>query len=203
MTKTNDQLDTRSRLLDAAVLEMAEKGWGGLRTRALAERAGVNKALVHYHFGSMDALRVETAAHVLNSTVNRASVAVLQAPTLAEGVRRFCAFLDAFSPNDPKGIVLMETMILVARVPELEAMMLRILDVYEQALADRIRLDIAEGNLPPETDIDGLATGLTALLDGLGLHAYMRPELDFTPTGEALAALLESRNPQRTYERSN
>jgi AcrR family transcriptional regulator len=192
MPKSNDQDDTRQRLLHAAVIEMATKGWGGLRTRALAERANVNKALVHYHFGTMDNLRIATSAHVLKSTVNNAAVALMEAPTVAAGIRRFGAFLDAFDPNEPSSVVLMETMILVPRTPELAKLMVGVLTAYENALADRVQADIDAGVLPPDTDGPGLATALTALLDGFALHAYMRPDVDFAPAGEALATLLES-----------
>ena len=45
--------------------------------------------------------------------------------------------------------------------------------------------------LPADTDPTSLATAVAALLDGLALHAYVRPEVDFTPAGEAIASLLE------------
>ena len=50
---------TRARLLSAAASLIAERGWSAVTTRAVAERAGVNQALVHYHFGSIDNLRRE------------------------------------------------------------------------------------------------------------------------------------------------
>jgi AcrR family transcriptional regulator len=191
MPKANDQ-PTRNRILEAAVAEIAEKGWGGLRTRSLAQRAAVNKALVHYHFRSMDNLRIESAAHVLSSAIDEAALAVLEAPTVAEGIRNFGAFLDALDPNEPSSVVFMETMLLVPREPRLEEIMLQMLSVYEEALAERIRSDVARGALPADTDVSGLTTALTALLDGLGLHAYMRPAVDFQPAAEALATLLEA-----------
>ncbi len=176
---------------------MADKGWGGLRTRTLAERAGVNKALVHYYFGSMDNLRFETAALVLDTTANEAAIAVMEASTLAEGIQRFCTLLDAFEPEDPSSVVLMETMILAPREPRLAEMMRRVLDAYELALVSRIQADAESGGLPPTTDAAGLATALAALLDGLALHAYMRPGIDFTPVGKAIAALLEPSPPTK------
>ncbi|HEX5322471.1 MAG TPA: TetR/AcrR family transcriptional regulator, partial [Capsulimonadaceae bacterium] len=44
------------RLLEAAYELVAEVGVGGLRTRDIAERAGVNLATVHYCFESKEAL---------------------------------------------------------------------------------------------------------------------------------------------------
>lgn len=60
--------DTPSRILDAALTEFAERGFDGTSTAAIAERAGVAKALVFHHFGSKDALFLAVAEH----TVQRA-----------------------------------------------------------------------------------------------------------------------------------
>ena len=48
--------DTRSTILRAAMAEFAEFGEIGARTDAIARTAGVNKALLHYYFGTKKAL---------------------------------------------------------------------------------------------------------------------------------------------------
>jgi AcrR family transcriptional regulator len=48
--------ETRSLLLDAAQALMVEEGYAAVTTRQVAARAGVNKALVYYYFGTMDDL---------------------------------------------------------------------------------------------------------------------------------------------------
>jgi AcrR family transcriptional regulator len=47
-------------LLDAAERLLADVGHAGITTRRLAEEAGVNHGLVHYYFGSNEALLVRT-----------------------------------------------------------------------------------------------------------------------------------------------
>jgi TetR/AcrR family transcriptional regulator len=47
---------TRAALLDAALEEFAAKGFAGARVRDIADRAGVSKDLIAYHFGSKDGL---------------------------------------------------------------------------------------------------------------------------------------------------
>jgi AcrR family transcriptional regulator len=44
------------KILRAAELEFAEKGFDGAGMKALAQRAGVSQSLLHYHFGSKDQL---------------------------------------------------------------------------------------------------------------------------------------------------
>ncbi|MGW4062181.1 TetR/AcrR family transcriptional regulator [Amycolatopsis sp. NPDC004747] len=47
---------TRAALLEAALQEFSEKGFAGARVRDIAERAGVSKDLIAYHFGGKEDL---------------------------------------------------------------------------------------------------------------------------------------------------
>ncbi|MBL8343512.1 MAG: TetR/AcrR family transcriptional regulator [Rubrivivax sp.] len=48
--------DTKGRILDATFRCLATRGYAALRVRDIAEEAGVNVALINYHFGSKDQL---------------------------------------------------------------------------------------------------------------------------------------------------
>jgi AcrR family transcriptional regulator len=48
--------DTRAQLLDAARVEFAERGYEGATVRRIAERAGVDAAMVNHWFGGKEAL---------------------------------------------------------------------------------------------------------------------------------------------------
>jgi AcrR family transcriptional regulator len=48
--------ETRDRILDAAHVVFTRRGTAGSRTQEIADEAGVNKALVHYYFGTKAAL---------------------------------------------------------------------------------------------------------------------------------------------------
>ena len=47
---------TKAQILDAALHEFAEQGYEGATTASIARRVGVTQPLVHYHFGSKEAL---------------------------------------------------------------------------------------------------------------------------------------------------
>lgn len=49
-------VETRTRILDAALREFAAHGLAGARTERIAESAGVNKALLYYYFASKEQL---------------------------------------------------------------------------------------------------------------------------------------------------
>ncbi|GAA3575671.1 TetR family transcriptional regulator [Nonomuraea rosea] len=48
--------DTRTKLLEAALETLRKQGIAGVSARTIAAEAGVNQALVFYHFGSVDQL---------------------------------------------------------------------------------------------------------------------------------------------------
>jgi AcrR family transcriptional regulator len=76
--------DPRTRLLDAAGRLVARDGLTGLTTRRLAREAGVNHGLVHYHYGSIDA--------VVRALMEQAGRRWVE--TLAQAARRQGGFLD-------------------------------------------------------------------------------------------------------------
>jgi AcrR family transcriptional regulator len=55
-TRTRDADRTQRAILRAAVAEFSDAGLGGARVERIAERAGVNKRLLYYYFGSKDDL---------------------------------------------------------------------------------------------------------------------------------------------------
>src|SRR5262245_64698057 len=56
--KTSARAAAEDALLDAAERLLVDVGYARITTRRLAEEAGVNHGLVHYYFGSMEALLV-------------------------------------------------------------------------------------------------------------------------------------------------
>jgi len=56
MKNGRDPLRTRARILDAATVEFARHGLGGARVDRIARRAGANKRMLYYYFGSKEAL---------------------------------------------------------------------------------------------------------------------------------------------------
>jgi TetR/AcrR family transcriptional regulator len=89
MSTTESDLDTRSRILDAAEKAFADGGLAGARVAAIAEAAGANKAMLYYYFDSKEALYfavLERVMEQIGSVVAQVGVD----PTLpaAEAIRR-------------------------------------------------------------------------------------------------------------------
>ncbi len=58
--------ETRDIILKAAKHEFAEKGFSGARMNAIAKRANVNQALIHYYFSSKENLYREVLHHLFH-----------------------------------------------------------------------------------------------------------------------------------------
>jgi TetR/AcrR family transcriptional regulator len=80
MDEQETPADTRTRILEAATAEFSEQGLAGARVDQIARRAGVNKAMIYYHFSSkinlykiMFASQIEKLGKVMNVAVDPAT----------------------------------------------------------------------------------------------------------------------------------
>ncbi|GAC1472626.1 MAG: DUF1956 domain-containing protein [Isosphaeraceae bacterium] len=81
---------TKDRLLEAAGLEFAEKGFEAGRVRSICERAEANLAAVNYHFGDKEQLYIQAVIEAHRCGTNVPPPAVLdEDATPAEQLRGF------------------------------------------------------------------------------------------------------------------
>ena len=85
---------TRLRIIEAAREVLVERGYGDTGTRAVAERAGVQLSLVHYHFGSKQQLLVAVLEHENEQLLERQQRLYGESGPLADKWRTACEFLD-------------------------------------------------------------------------------------------------------------
>ena len=62
--------EKETRILEAAMDEFIAEGWGGARMQSIADRAGLNKPLVHYYFRSKEKLYREIVTRVMEYFFN-------------------------------------------------------------------------------------------------------------------------------------
>ena len=100
MTRPPIDNETAGRLLAAAAALFGERGFDGVSARAVAERAGVNKALVFYYFGSMEALfgRIVDRYYEAHGAALRAAAGD-DAPLATRLHRMVDAYLDFIDSN--------------------------------------------------------------------------------------------------------
>lgn len=161
---------TREQLLDAAAQLVGEVGWGAVTTRLVAERAGVNAALVHYHFSSVPEL-LSTAALQFASKVLAESAEALSGDP-ADGIERMLAELSRYTGTDPESLLLAEAFLAAHRLPELRAGLSALVADFRARVAEWLR---GSG----VADADAVALLLGAAIDGLVLHRALDESVDF------------------------
>jgi TetR/AcrR family transcriptional regulator len=94
--------DTRAAILRAAITEFAEQGESGARMDAIARAAGVNKALLHYYYGTKDGLYGAVLDEVFTGLVDQ-FLQVINGPG-SHGerlLRHFLAHFDHLAESNP------------------------------------------------------------------------------------------------------
>lgn len=176
-------------LLHAAAELIAEVGWGNVSSRMVAERAGVNNALVHYHFDSMDDLLRRAAAQVLTQAFGAPTRAAWR-PDVAGGMRAAVQWLDRLDIDATEVGVLAESLVQARRDPALRQHAASELEALRTELTRVI--ETGGGHLAT-LGSRGTATLLLAALDGLLLHRMVDPELNLRPAAQSIRILLEDR----------
>lgn len=93
--------DTRTRLLESAILHFAAKGFDGTGIREIAKGANANSALVAYHFCGKEGLYLETLKAIFHRKVSPVSLLANLPPAGSPGAREaalegFQAYIRAF-----------------------------------------------------------------------------------------------------------
>lgn len=154
------------RLLHAAAELIAEKGWGAVSTRMLAERAGVGSGVVHYHFDSTQAVLVQAAVGALRSAVDGLASVLERASTPADALTLLLEALDGHGGQE----LFTETFLAATRNDQLRQAVGEVLVEFRRTLA--AWLEARDVPTPTET-----AAVLAAAVDGVLLHRALSPDL--------------------------
>ncbi|MFF4753521.1 TetR/AcrR family transcriptional regulator [Streptomyces sp. NPDC002514] len=82
--ETAKSLETKTKLLQGALRTLTEQGIAGTSARTVAAAAGVNQALVFYHFGSVDELLAAACRYGAEQAVSRYRIRLASVTSLAD-----------------------------------------------------------------------------------------------------------------------
>lgn len=184
--ESSERPRAKDALLGAAAELIAEVGWGGVRSRMVAERAGVNNALVHYHFGSMENLLRQAAELTINEAFGAPTRTVWREP-VAVGMQAAVKWLAGLDIEATPVGVMVESLAQARRDPALRQHAAALLQALRDELARTVE---TQGGPLAEFGGQGVATLLLATLDGLLLHRAVDPHLDLRPAARSVRALL-------------
>ena len=89
MTEEKSAQDARERLLSAGTELFAAKGFAGVSIRELATAAGVNSALISYHYGGKEGLYEAVVTAQYERLIGKFEAIAVSTATVEEKVRMY------------------------------------------------------------------------------------------------------------------
>jgi AcrR family transcriptional regulator len=168
-------VSTRDKLLLATQEALVEDGIAHLSARSVATRAGVNQALVFYHFGTVNELVAAAARARTEASLDhyREEFAAVDSLTglLALGERLHAREREAGN------VALMAQLMAGAQRDEVLAGAARhAMDVWRAEVESVVRRVLAPSPVVDVVDADGLARAISAAFIGLELYAGVDPD---------------------------
>jgi AcrR family transcriptional regulator len=175
-------------LIEAARRILVEQGVQALSLENVAREAGQYKASVRYYFGSKSGLVAAlvdsmTPGTVFDSTVRSAT----SLPPGPERVRRQIGGWKALAKDSDEMCAFFEVLPAVLRDDDLRA---KVADLYRHYRRTDVQLfDAPEGF---EREVEGLATLVSAAVDGVGEQALLDPDaVDIEASFETLTVMVD------------
>jgi AcrR family transcriptional regulator len=158
--------ETRIALMDAAVRLTATQGTRGLTVRSIATEAGVNQALVHYHFKGVEPL--------LREAYERATVAMLaehasdlETVRTFEELYRVGAALSERARLDGSASLLSHVVAAAHTDPVMADLLQSSLDLWRTAVAASVARILQARGLTDVVEVEALSGSLAAATIGM------------------------------------
>lgn len=178
----------RHALVHAAYELIAENGFEGLRTRDVAERAGVNIATLHYYFRYKDDLIRGVLEYIREQFTERHTPTSKLPETALEEFRQELIDQDYQLQHAPEAyIVLFELGMRSLRDPFIKSIMPQLDTGWRSHIQSYLAQGVREGVFRADLDVEAAAAGLVAFLKGCVLQRVINPH-DF-PTERVYAEL--------------
>lgn len=174
----------RERLLQAAAALIPRQGWGAVSTRMIADEAGVTPGLVHYHFGSVQALLSEAALGTIRAVIGGVGAMLQDTRTAAQALNTLFSALDSYSGRDPFSLLMVETYLAGTRDSALSQGLTAIAVQFRDELSAVLR----ERGTP---DATATAAVLAAAMDGVVLHRALGLSLPASTVTGVLGRLID------------
>ncbi|ROV65929.1 MULTISPECIES: TetR/AcrR family transcriptional regulator [Streptomyces] len=167
--------DTRTKLMEGALRTLAEHGIAKISARSVAASAGVNQALVFYHFGSVDELLAAACRYGAEQRVARHRDRLTAVTTLAELLR--CGRELHEEERAGGHVAFLAQMLAGAQTQaRLAPATAAGLDLWTAEIEKVLVRILADSPLGEFTDPAGLARAVTGAFVGLEMYEGVDPE---------------------------
>jgi AcrR family transcriptional regulator len=164
----SEKSSTRQRLIDGALTTVRENGIAATSARTIATTAGVNQALIFYHFGTVHALLAEACTHATEARIS-------QFRDRLAAVRTLTDLLDvgrALHTEERAGgnvAVLAQLLAAAQRDEQLGPVLAEALRMWTAEIETVLNRLFADHALAPALDLAGLAGAVSAGFIGIEL----------------------------------
>ncbi|HEX8768676.1 MAG TPA: TetR/AcrR family transcriptional regulator [Jatrophihabitans sp.] len=178
--------DTRERLLAGTIATLRDKGIAGASARSIAAAAGVNQALVFYHFGSVDELIIAACRSATQTRVARYSDQFAGVTSLREllTVGQALHEVERAAGNTQ---VLAQVLAAAQQNAIFAEAAKQALDLWITEIEQTLQRILLDSPIKAALDIPGLARAISAAFIGLELYEAADP----TSSEHAMAALAQ------------
>jgi TetR/AcrR family transcriptional regulator, regulator of cefoperazone and chloramphenicol sensitivity len=172
--------ERRDHLVQAAFACLAADGFEGLRTRCVADRAGVNIATLHYYFPTKEALIGGVAAFIASRfiTLHAPRRPSTGSPALDRLQQEFADVHFYRAKHPDLAAVLIELQLRGRRDPAVRKIIEPMFGHWRNGIEEWMAAGIAEGVFRPDLDAAGGAAFFVGAMIGAGLLEHSRQELD-------------------------
>ncbi|MFI9616599.1 TetR/AcrR family transcriptional regulator [Streptomyces sp. NPDC052023] len=197
--ETAKSLETKTKLLEGALRTLTEQGIAKTSARTIAATAGVNQALVFYHFGSVDELLAAACRYGAEQAVSRYRLRIASVASLSELLAVGREIHDHERQNGH--VALLGQLLAGAQThPTLAPATAAGLDLWITEIEKALTRVLADTPFGEFTDPRGLARAVAASFVGVELYEGVNPQgataaLDALEQLGALVAALEALGP--------
>lgn len=148
-----DPAQTRPAILEAAVHEFTQKGYGGARINEIARRSGANKRMIYHYFGDKEALYLAALESVYESIRSAEAELHLTSRDPVDAMRELTRFTWRYFLAHPEFLSMLATEnLLKARHLKRSTRILTMHSPLVGTLAEVLRRGVAEGRFRAGVD---------------------------------------------------
>ena len=168
-----------TRIVEAMRSSVGRRGISGSTFEHVAREAGVSRGLLHYYFGTKEALLVEVVRRDAEHRIARMDEPLAQAKSPDEILQLLVSDLQDWIQNDPEfWVLLFELFTAGRRNPEIQRELGELFNRTRDHVAEIFRAKESEGVLALRGDADSIVGFLFAVADGLALQMLSNPDRD-------------------------
>lgn len=189
----NKRVDPKEALIDAAEKLLITEGYAGVTTRRVAAVAGLNQALVHYHFGSLPELFLAVHDRMSNVFQSRVlSIFANEEPLTVKWQKMQEMFFQSdMQRGYPK--IHLELMTLAANRPELRERVVSRLAFLRTVFVEALRSQLQRSDSTAEDEeIEALAALAGTVVNGTLIEKILGYDRGHEQAFELLNSQLEA-----------